>query len=1052
MHVTRRCKMLLFVSAVLLFTFIFALICIGIKGKKQCANSKHHEWTEKDDELAKKWAHPKPTRRILQYFLDLGLTGDAKRGKSHAAKYCQRCTDIATQLLEQEHRVPTSLHVAQEPANVSHTATPSSPGQSTCTPDQPTSEHSLSDDAVFGEFNNSKPNLEHQEPSSLHVAQETANVDSATPGPSTCTPASDQSTSEHSLLDHAVFVEFNSSKPYLTRCSPLPSPAAIHSSAPNQTSYKSGIITVPKVHLASVPYHSKSLSYGSKHLCGSHLPTYTVRPPPPLPPPPPPGWNVIHQEGQIIYHNFEFTTKDPIITKSLTVKENGTYFVRLFGRDISSQDPRFNQFGHRLNTVSIERMLKTLCATHLCKGYPDSDYHGLIRTWHSEKYDEHVFYDKLLYKGKLANFTLRSASCTGYSLGKGALCQQCSDYGNTLRPAKIRYMRSKKKQAERTRSESCVPIIHLSQIEAQNRAKKAATERKRLRQRIRRLQLKLQNEIMKKGSLIPPEQSEELLDIMKDHNKDISKSFPANSFGRLFWQEQMNAARAKSKTGHRWHPMMIKWALNLRLASGKAYRNMRGSNVLQLPHESTLREYLHWTAPKSKFTVEAVEQLCQEMKLEELKPNQKYVALIHDEMKIKSDLVFRKHTGELVGFTDLGDVQNSLRDFEAQMTNDTKPEQSLASHMFVIMVRGLFVNVTYPLAQFPTANTKSDEIFALCWRAIEILEMAGLKVLSITCDGASINRRFFDLHGEGYPEQRKPVHSSPNPYAEQKRDIYFMSDPPHLIKCVRNAWSHSYAHNNTRTLWNNGNISWKAIKDLYKKRTEAHGFFLAKLSMEHVELTPFSRMKVRLAAQVLSETIACALPESESVTREFVRIFDKFFDVLNVRSPHEGAWHNKPNMKPYRSLEDPRLQWLTVDFIKYLEDWEKAAMARPNFTKAQKNKMCIPQETVIGLKRSALAYTAAVEYLIQQGVDYVLTEHFNQDPLEQSFGNMRQMRGGNEAPNTQQFNENINAARLRSTEMLRNLGGNSRNQRPDQQVVDNTPLPKRRRFVKPKAK
>ncbi len=82
-------------------------------------------------------------------------------------------------------------------------------------------------------------------------------------------------------------------------------------------------------------------------------------------------------------------------------------------------------------------------------------------------------------------------------------------------------------------------------------------------------------------------------------------------------------------------------------------------------------------------------------------------------------------------------------------------------------------------------------------------------------------------------------------------------------------------------------------------------------------------------------------------------------------------------------------------------------------------------------------------------MEYVLTEKFNQDPLESFFGNMRQMRGGNEAPNTQQFNENINAARLRSTQMLRNFGANTR-QPADQQTIDDTPLPKRKRLTKKK--
>ncbi len=87
--------------------------------------------------------------------------------------------------------------------------------------------------------------------------------------------------------------------------------------------------------------------------------------------------------------------------------------------------------------------------------------------------------------------------------------------------------------------------------------------------------------------------------------------------------------------------------------------------------------------------------------------------------------------------------------------------------------------------------------------------------------------------------------------------------------------------------------------------------------------------------------------------------------------------------------------------------------------------------------------------LTEEGTQYVLTEKFNQDPLESFFGNMRQMRGGNEAPNVQQFNENINAARLKSTQMLKNFRGNTQ-QLHEHLATDDTPLPKKKRVSQKK--
>lgn len=47
-------------------------------------------------------------------------------------------------------------------------------------------------------------------------------------------------------------------------------------------------------------------------------------------------------------------------------------------------------------------------------------------------------------------------------------------------------------------------------------------------------------------------------------------------------------------------------------------------------------------------------------------------------------------------------------------------------------------------------------------------------------------------------------------------------------------------------------------------------------------------------------------PET-SETERFVHYFDKFFDLMNVRSLDEGIKKRKPNLVPYRETTDDRL-------------------------------------------------------------------------------------------------------------------------------------------------
>lgn len=44
--------------------------------------------------------------------------------------------------------------------------------------------------------------------------------------------------------------------------------------------------------------------------------------------------------------------------------------------------------------------------------------------------------------------------------------------------------------------------------------------------------------------------------------------------------------------------------------------------------------------------------------------HEKYVALVFDEVKVKEDLVYNKHSGELIGFIDITDINQHLSSLE----------------------------------------------------------------------------------------------------------------------------------------------------------------------------------------------------------------------------------------------------------------------------------------------------------------------------------------------------------------------------------------------------
>ena len=74
--------------------------------------------------------------------------------------------------------------------------------------------------------------------------------------------------------------------------------------------------------------------------------------------------------------------------------------------------------------------------------------------------------------------------------------------------------------------------------------------------------------------------------------------------------------------------------------------------MLVLPSRRTLRDYRNAIKPTVGFNPKVIAELCSLTK--DFSKLQKYICLTFDEMKIESNLVYGKYSGELIGYVDLG--------------------------------------------------------------------------------------------------------------------------------------------------------------------------------------------------------------------------------------------------------------------------------------------------------------------------------------------------------------------------------------------------------------
>ena len=110
-------------------------------------------------------------------------------------------------------------------------------------------------------------------------------------------------------------------------------------------------------------------------------------------------------------------------------------------------------------------------------------------------------------------------------------------------------------------------------------------------------------------------------------------------------------------------------------------------------------------------------------------------------MKVLANLVLDKESGELIGFTDLGDpeLDNAILD----------KSDMIASHALVFLVRGICTELKFAIPHFATSGITAAQLISPFWEAVGILQTTcNLWVIAATSDGASPNRRFYCLHKE----------------------------------------------------------------------------------------------------------------------------------------------------------------------------------------------------------------------------------------------------------------------------------------------------------------
>ena len=228
------------------------------------------------------------------------------------------------------------------------------------------------------------------------------------------------------------------------------------------------------------------------------------------------------------------------------------------------------------------------------------------------------------------------------------------------------------------------------------------------------------------------------------------------------------------------------------------------------------------------------------------------------------------------------------------------------------------------------------------------------------------------------------------PFFVMMTKVFVLFDPPHLLKSVRNNLK------NHDFLLDDKVISWKYIEKVYEIESAKPNMLrlVPKLTKQHIDLPAFSKMKVKRAAQIFSNTVQAAmmtyicsghLPQEAYHTAVFVKHMDSLFDIFNSTGVHDVKLYK-------RALQDssPSFEYLSMmrDIFKRI--------------KIQGSRGATP--CISGWQLSISAVIALWKDVKSVcGVKYLCTRKLNQDPLENCFSFIRAKGGFSANPDPKQF-------------------------------------------------
>ena len=441
--------------------------------------------------------------------------------------------------------------------------------------------------------------------------------------------------------------------------------------------------------------------------------------------------------------------------------------------------------------------------------------------------------------------------------------------------------------------------------------------------------------------------------------KHISKTLP------ILVEMQLKNVHVKPN-GRRWSDEMYHFASGLHYTGPQAYRFM--STIMLLPSKKSLHKWMTNVEISEGFSEDVFKLM--HIKAKALSKREKLCTIMLDEMSIKYHADYNRRLDKVIGLETIKCNEKAI----------------LANHVIVFMACGTCSNWRQALGcHFVFDMCDANILQTLIRDCLTYLTSAGYIPVNVTCDQGANFRGLANKLGITI---EKPY------FYHNEQKIFFLFDPPHLLKSFRNNFrAHSILFNNGKS------ANWCSVKTAFEIDSVSHYRCLPKITNQHIYGGTFTKMSVRMASQVISHTMSATIgtfveqnqmEAKHMQAAELIELVNNCNDCLNSSRIYGDA--------PFRSA-------LSDNNTKVIDQLKRSASLFSTMRVVQANGRNVAGVQFInGYKITINAVLQLFEHLKSfYGIRYLLTRKLCQDPLENFFSVMRQKGGCSDSPTALRF-------------------------------------------------